>query len=111
MFAYEWFYSYEKLDHVGPVSYEDFYSSIKSTITRDIYEQFFKLFKENHCTTMGDWLRGYNIANVVPFIEAFRKMTGQYYPDKIEVCKDAVSIPGKSMIYVLNKSLEKKQRA
>ena len=34
-------------------------------------------------------------------------MAGQYYPDKIDVCKDAVSIPGISMTYMLNKSLEK----
>ena len=34
-------------------------------------------------------------------------MAGQYYPDKSNVCKDAVSIPGISMTYVLNKSLEK----
>ena len=56
---------------------------------------------------MGDWLRVYNVADVVPFIEAFRKMAEQYYPDKIDVCKDALSIPGISMAYVLNKSLEK----
>ena len=56
---------------------------------------------------MGDWLQVYNVPDVVPFIEAFRKMAGQYYPDKIDVCKDAVSIPGISMTYVLNKSLEK----
>ena len=56
---------------------------------------------------MGDWLRVYNVADVVPFIEAFRKMAEQYYPDKIDVCKDALSIPCISMAYVLNKSLEK----
>ena len=66
------------------------------------------MFKENDCTTMGDWLRVYNVADVVPFIEAFRKMAGQYYPDKIVVCKGAVIIPGISMTYVLNKCLEKK---
>ena len=27
MFAYKWLDSYEKLSHLGPVSYEDFYSS------------------------------------------------------------------------------------
>ena len=111
MFPYEWLDNYKKLSHVGPVSYEDFYSSLKPTITRDEYEQFLKLFKENDCTTMGDWLRVYNVVDVVPFIEAFRKMAGHYYPDKIDVCKDAVSIPGISMTYVLNKSLEKKQKA
>ena len=48
----------------------------ESTITRDEFEQFLKLFEENDCTTMGDWLRVYNVADVVPFIEAFRKMAG-----------------------------------
>ena len=111
MFPYEWLGSYKKLSHVGPVSHEDFYSSLKSSnITRDEYEQFLKLFKENDCTTMGDWLRVYNVADVVPFIENFRKMAGQYYPDKIDVCKDAVSIPDISMTYVLNKSLEKSKK-
>ena len=59
---------------------------------------------------MGDLLRVYNVPDVVPFIEAFRKMPGQYYPDKIDVCKDSVSIPGTSMTYVLSKSLEKKNK-
>ena len=51
--------------------------------TRDEYKQFLKLFKENDCTTIGDWPRAYNVADVVPFIEAFRKMAEQYYPDKL----------------------------
>ena len=54
MFPYEWLHSYEKLSHVGPVSYEYFYSILKSAITRDEYLQFLKLFKENDCTTMGN---------------------------------------------------------
>ena len=56
---------------------------------------------------MGGWLWVCDAADVVPFIEAFRKMTEHYYPDKIDVCKDAVSISNISMTYVLNKSLEK----
>ena len=35
MFPYEWLDSYKKLSHLGPVSHEDFYSSLKPTITRD----------------------------------------------------------------------------
>ena len=54
IFQYEWFYGYGKLIHVGPVNYQDFYSSIKSTITSDEYEQFSKLFKGNDYTIMGD---------------------------------------------------------
>ena len=102
MLPYESLDSYKRLSHVGPVSYEDFYSSLKPTITRDEYERFLKLFKENDFTTMGDWLRVYKVADVV-----FKKMAEQYYLDKIDVCKDAVSTPGISMTYVLNKSLEK----
>ena len=59
---------------------------------------------------MGDWLRVYNAADVAPFIVAFRKMAQHYYSDKIDVCKDAVSILGISMTYVLNKSLEKNKK-
>ena len=108
MFPYEWLDSYEKLSHVGPVGYEVFYSNLKSSnITRDEYEQFLRLFKENDCITISDWRRVYSVPDVAPFIEAFRKMTEYYYPVKIDVYKDAVTIPGISMIYVLNKSLEK----
>ena len=32
MFPYEWLDRYKKLNHVGPFSYEDFYSSLKPTI-------------------------------------------------------------------------------
>ena len=52
-----------------------FYNSLKPTITRDEYEQVLNFFKENDCATMGDWLRVYNVADVVPFNEAFRKIT------------------------------------
>ena len=49
---------------------------------------------------MRDWLWVYNVEDVVLFIEAFRKMAGNYYPDKIDVYKDQVSILGISMTYV-----------
>ena len=106
MFPYEWL----DVSHVSPVSYKDFYSGLKPTIAKNEYEQFLKLFRKNDCTTVGDWLRVYNVADVAPFIEAFRKMAGQYYLDKVDVCKDAVSIQGISMAYVLKKSLEKNKK-
>ena len=60
---------------------------------------------------MGDWLRLYNVAEVVQFIEVFRIITGQYYPDQIYVYKGAFSIPGISMTHELNKSLEKNKKS
>ena len=55
---------------------------------------------------MMDWLREYNLADVVPFVEAVKRTRRQYYDDEIDILKDAVSIPGVSMRYVLNKSLK-----
>ena len=93
----------ELLDsHIGPVGYEDFYRSLKITTAKDEYEQFLKMLKLNTCTTISDRLRA-----VVLFIEAFRKMDEQYYSGNIDICNNAVSIPGISMMYALNMSLEK----
>ena len=55
---------------------------------------------------MMDWLREYNLADVVSFVEAVDKIRRQYYVDEIDILKDAVSIPGVSMPYVLNNSLK-----
>ena len=46
---------------------------------------------------MMDWLREYNLADVNPFVEALEKTRNQYYPDGIDMLKDADSIPGISM--------------
>ena len=43
---------------------------------------------------MIDWLKLYNEADVVPFIEAINKIHKQYYSDEIDMLKDVVSIPG-----------------
>ena len=59
---------------------------------------------------MGDWLRVYNVADVALFIEAFRNIAEQYYPDRFDVSKNVVSIPGISMTYVLNKFLKKDKK-
>ena len=108
VFPYEWLTSYDKLSHVGPVEYENFYSSLsgKNTLSPAEYEEFRTEFHKRECVTMMDWLREYNLADVVPFIEAADKTRRQYYDDEIDVLKDAVSIPGVSMRYVLNKALK-----
>ena len=112
VFPYEWLTGYDKLSHVGPVAHEDFYSSLsgKNTLSPEEYEEFRTEFRRRGCVTMMDWLREYNLADVVPFIEAVDKTRKQYYADEIDVLKDAVSIPGVSMRYVLNKSLKLKPK-
>ena len=110
-FPYEWFDSFEKLNHKGPVKYEEFYSSLKGgiTISQEEYQNFCDEFSKRGCVTMKDWLKEYNLADVTPFIEALEKTREQYYPDEIDLLKDAVSIPGISMMYVLNEALKRKK--
>ena len=112
-FPYEWLDSFEKLNHIGPVKYEEFYSSLKGgiNISQEEYQNFCDEFSKRGCVTMKDWLKEYNLADVKPFIEALEKTREQYYPDEIDLLKDAVSIPGISMTYVLNKALKMKQKS
>ena len=113
VFPYEWFDSFEKLNHKGPVKYEDFYSSLKGgiTISQEQYQNFCEEFRKRGCETMEDWLEEYNLADVKPFIHALEKTREQYYPDEIDLLKDAVSIPEISMNYVLNKALKMKKKS
>ena len=112
-FPYEWFDSFEKLNHIGSVKYEEFYSSLKGgiNISQEEYQNFCDEFSKRGCVTMKDWLKEYNLADVKPFIEALEKTREQYYPDEIDLLKDAVSIPGISMTYVLHKALKMKQKS
>ena len=111
VFPYEWFDSFEKLNHKGPVKYEDFFSSLKGgiTITQEEYQNFCEEFHKRGCETMEDWLKEYNLADVTPFVNALEKTREQYYPDEIDLLKDAVSIPGISMTYVLNEASKRKK--
>ena len=81
------------------------------TISQEEYQNFCDEFSKRGCETMKDWLKEYNLADIKPFIEALEKTREQYYPDEIDLLKDAVSIPGISMTYVLNKALKMKQKS
>ena len=58
---------------------------------------------------MMDWLRVYNKANIIPFIKAVDKPCQQYDTNEIDILKDAVTILGILMTYVLNKALKMKK--
>ena len=96
-FPYEWLDSYEKLSYVGPAPHEAFYSHLKGK------KEFIKEFHARGCVTMMDWLREYNLVDVIPFVKAVDEERKCYYPDEIDMLRDAVSILGISMTYVLNK--------
>jgi len=62
------------------------------------------LLRESGMTSFADWLRYYNNLDVGPFIEALQKMKTFYGERGIDICKDAVSLPGISLPYLLTRS-------
>jgi len=58
-------------------------------------------FRESGMMSFADWLRYYNNLDVRPFIEALQKMKTFYAERGIDICKDAVSLPGVSLQYRL----------
>jgi len=57
--------------------------------------------------TLADWLRYYNNLDVAPGLEALEKMRSFYTEKGIDILKDAVSIPGVSLRYLLRGVVER----
>ena len=110
VFPYEWLDDYNKLDTpCAEIVWQDFRNRLsggddaKAKVDFDTFGR--EYIEKRGLVTMREVLREYNIADVVPFVEAVEKTRKLYYPDKIDMLKDAVSIPGLSMRYALNKAL------
>ena len=105
---YEWFDSPDKLDYPGLPSYFAWYSQLKNAyvLSPKEYDSCRKTFHERGMKTFGDWLEYYNNLDVAPFLEALQKMR-QFYTDLgVDIFKDAVSLPGVSMQYILRGTLK-----
>ena len=57
--------------------------------------------------TFADWLRYYNNLDVAPGLEALQKMRNFYTEKGIDILKDAVSVPGVSLQYLLRGAVER----
>ena len=57
--------------------------------------------------TFADWLRYYNDLDVALWLEALEKMRAFYTDKDIDVLKDAVSLPGVSLHYLLRGTIER----
>ena len=60
-------------------------------------------------TTFGDWLEYYNKLDVEPFLQAATNMRNFYANLGIDIFKDAVSLPGVSLHYLMRKTLDNPQ--
>jgi len=108
-FPYEWFDTPEKLDYPGLPKYEDWYSKLKGeyVLTRAEWEGSQRVFKEKGMHTFAHWLHYYNNLDVAPGLEALEKMRSFYTEKGIDILKDAVSIPGVSLHYLLRGAVER----
>ena len=109
-FPYEWFDSAEKLDYPGLPDYLHWYSKLKNeyVLTRKEWEECKQTFREKGMKTFKDWLKYYNNLDVAPGLEALQKMRNFYTGKGIDIMKDAVSIPGVSLHYLLKGAIERK---
>jgi len=108
-FPYEWFDVPEKLDFPGLPEYEAWYSKLKGgyVLTQKEWEGCQLLFKEKGMRIFADWLRYYNNLDVAPGLKALKKMKSFYTERGIDILKDAVSLPGVSLHYLLRGAIER----
>ena len=105
---YEWFDSPEKLNYPGLPDYPEWFFRLKNSFVLKLTEwrTCKRLFREKGIRTFADWRRYYNNLDVAPSLEALalEKMRDFYAEKEIDILKDAVSIPGVSMHYLLKGS-------
>ena len=101
-FPYEWFDSYEKLDHPELPPVECFYSSLRqANVLGDSQEEIqanYKLCEEGWqregMKTFKDFLVYYNNMDVGPMVKACKSWLRYYHQtDKIDVLKDTIGLP------------------
>ena len=108
-FPYEWFDRPKKLDYPGLSVYVAWYSRLKNAFVLKLSEWRArkKLLRENGMKTFADGLRYYNNLDVAPGLEALQKMRNFYTEKGIDILKDAVSVPGVSLHYLLRGAVER----
>lgn len=65
------------------------------------------IFQEKTTQTFADWLRYYNDLDEAPGLEALEKMRAFYTDKGIAILKDAISLPGVSLHYLLRGTIER----
>ena len=104
-FPYEWMDKLEKLKQTSLPAHQEFYSTLKnSNITKEEYDYYQHIWKEEDMTTMNDYLVWYNNRDVVPFLEALEKQFSFYCQLGVDMFKDGLSVPGLTLKYLFKTS-------
>jgi hypothetical protein len=97
-FPYEWLDSYDKLDYlISDLKVQDFDSSLKNTkLSLEEYKTFMCICEENGLIYIKDLLQWYNNLDVRPMLKACLKQKEFFYTFKLDMYKDATSLPALS---------------
>ena len=94
---------YNKLNCVRLPFYQRWFSSLKNkNISVEDYIQANKLFNKHNFKNMFDCLEYYNNCDVIPMVEAINKMFEFYRAKKLDMFKDAISLPGLAYKMLMN---------
>lgn len=103
VFCYEYLDNFHKLQDKQLPDYDKWFSKLKNkNISEEEYNNACKIWKDNNMKTLKDYLIYYNNLDVVPFVESIEKMKSFYKVKKLDMFKDAISIPGLSNKYMFN---------
>ena len=108
-FCYEYIDDLSKLEDTVLPPYEAFYSKLKECNVLDEEEgelagrqrhaALEKIWQEKGMRTLRDFLIWYNNLDVVGFVKAVQKQAGFYADKRLDMFKDAISLPGLALKY------------
>ena len=107
IFPYEFFSSLNTLNVPYLPTREKFYSTLRDKhISDKDYDECLKVWDEmpveGEEPVFGDYVRYYNNNDVIGMVEAIEKMLPLYTNRKLDIFKNAISLPGISQRYLLN---------
>ena len=103
-FPYEWFDSIDKFKFKG-LPPQSFFRSKLTNKTHDMYDYMncWKIWNEQGMKTFSDYIRYYNNADVIGFVEAVNKMLKNNVDRGLDMFKISVSLPGLTQRYIFSK--------
>jgi hypothetical protein len=108
-FPYDYINSLDRLSETSLPPHEAFENYLtRKNISEEEYQHCRQVWDREKMSTMRDFLEWYNNLDVSPFLEAIEKQVSIYQRKRIDMFKDAVSIPGIAVEWMFHVSDSKK---
>ena len=107
IFPYEWFDSFDKLDHTSLPDMQDFSSANTNPLKSQAeYLELKERWSTQGMQTFKDYLVYYDKLDTGPFVTALSSFVSIYTEQKIDIFKDYVTLPGvaRKLLYASTES-------